>query len=147
MYKKPLDRITEILNKIDNDELLLLKGHLLLEEFILNRLVLEFGDKVVKRLDLTFQKKVILFAGVSKHDLNDDLIKLILDINSARNKFAHHLDSEPRALILDIIQKAYGDLPKTITRKSTYINALRKVFYYMLGQITGVTEMHLVLKK
>jgi len=146
MDKKPLDRITAILNKIDNDELLLLKGHLLLEEFILNRLILEFGDKVVKGLDLSFQKKVVLFAGVSKYELNADFIKLILKINSVRNKFAHNLNSEPKPLILEIIQAAYGELPETITRKSTYINALRKVFYFTLGQITGMTEIHLVLK-
>ncbi|WP_413670100.1 hypothetical protein ACEN9X_09265 [Mucilaginibacter sp. Mucisp86] len=144
---KFIDRITAVFEKIDNDELLLLKGHLLIEELILNRLSAEYDDKTVKALDLSFYKKLVLFAGITKKGMDSDLIKIIIKINQARNKLAHNLDIEIKPALIEIIRDVYGELPKTINRKTTYLNALKKIFYFILGRITGTVDAHLAFKE
>ncbi len=147
MAKNTLQSIETVLNKIDNDELLLLKGHLLIEEFLKRRLEMEYGSEVLKALDLSFYKKTILFAGITKLPIESDIIDWILRINKLRNKLAHTLELDVRIGFVDIIRHIYGGLPKTINRKVTYFNAAKKVFYITLGYISGLIEVNEALKE
>lgn len=111
-------RANQILGKIDNDEFLLLKGHLLIEELIDRRISYYIEDIHFKRLNLSFIKKIDLLCGLKSLSSKDEFIELIRDLNKLRNKIAHDLDYDIKVDVILFIKKGDGGvLPKTINRK------------------------------
>ncbi len=134
-----IERIDDFLKEINSEELILLKSHLLIEE-TLNKIISSYiGKQATKDLNLTFYKSVLLcFALIGIYQEKNDLKNLMIEINRIRNKFAHSLDYDIKPDLIEFIKTANGGiLPKTINRKSTYINSLKKSFYFLLGQISG----------
>lgn len=140
------ERIKQLFDKIDSDELLLLKGHLFIEEFLTRRLEMEFGKETLKALDLSFYKKTVLVGGITNLSKQTRLISTILKINFLRNKFAHELDVTLQKDFIVIIQAAYGEIPKSIKRRSTYLNTVKSIFYLTIGELSGIIEASEVMK-
>ena len=142
-----LERIKYFLDKSDSDELVLLKGHLLIEELFDLIIVFDLGEEIAGKLNLNFHRKMLLVCGLTKREFSSDLICQIMVINKIRNKFAHNLDSNIKPDLIDFIKKVLKGLPKTINRKSTYLNCLKKSFYFIFGQLMGTYEVYKMVNK
>ena len=84
-YSKHLD--------LNEPELLLLKGHLILEQLINELLSLSFrSEKDFDKLRLSFDKKLTLLEGLDGLIVTDQIIPQLRELNSIRNKLAHSLE-------------------------------------------------------
>lgn len=132
------ERLRSFFEYTESDELILLKGHLLIEEIIDWRLTQKISNTGYKKLNLNFYRKVILFRSLYKVRRDDDLIRSILEINRIRNIYAHNLNPNIKEEFINYISALYGDdTPLTINRKNTYLNSMRRFFYLVLGQLYG----------
>lgn len=134
-------RIDNFLDEMSSDELLLLKGHLLIEE-TLDLLNIHFIEaNAYKQMSLSFHKKILLFAGLTHIDLKTNIIMNVLEINRIRNRFAHNLEARTKEDLIEFIKSNSGGvLPKTINRNSTYLNSLKRCIYFLLGELYGIYE-------
>lgn len=85
------------LDKKNDIELILLKGHLLLETVITSLLKnYMIKDSSIDSLGLTFYKKLELLMLLTKKQTNElkKVKKYIIEINQLRNKLAHKYDFE-----------------------------------------------------
>lgn len=120
-------------------EIILLKGHLLLEQ-VLNQMLLRYIDNEhLNKLDLYFAKKLDLLDALSGKLPDPWLYGHLLEINRIRNKLSHHLDfsdwdDDLKKWACNVI----GYTPKSIDRKSTYRNTLLKAFYLLSGMLKGI---------
>lgn len=130
-----LDALNLHLKKDDEIELLLLKGHLILEQALNAQLALYIKDeKKLDGLNLMFNKKLDLLVALEDKDpvgfINS--MKHLKEINRIRNKLAHQLEFKDNHS--DLKRWACAVLnytPKTINSKRTYSNMLRKAFYFL----------------
>ena len=129
------------LRATDDIELILLKGHLVLEQ-VLNEL-LSFhikSDKRLNSLNLMFAKKLeLLIALEDGGRFIESGIDQLKEINRIRNKLAHKLDFDEyhddlKAWACSVV----GYTPVTLNRKRTYRNTLIKAFYLLAGMLSGV---------
>lgn len=126
----------------DDTEMVLLKGHLVLEQ-VLNQLLLGYIGKEedLLGLHLTFSKKLDLLVALSDGFHDREEIDQLREINRIRNKLAHNLDftdfhSDLKRWACDVV--AYT--PKSIHRKSTYRNTLLKAFYFLAALLSGMAR-------
>ena len=124
----------------DDIEMMLLKGHLILEQ-ALNQVLLGYvtSEKSLRELNLMFSKKLDLVVAISGNGYLPDRIAQLREINRIRNKLAHHLDFTD--FHTDLKRWACNVLaytPKTIGRKRTYRNTLMKAFYLLAGMLSGM---------
>jgi hypothetical protein len=90
--------LEEHFNKIDEELVAVLKGHLLIEQ-LLNQIIEDFvfhEDKLIEAR-LGFQQKVHIAKSLSLSEQNNSMWNLVLAMNTLRNDFAHQLDSIKRA--------------------------------------------------
>ncbi len=125
-----------MLVSVDDPELILLKGHLLIEEQ-LNSLIECYLEKPenIEKVRLTFAQKVRLLACMDAHFAGE---KVFLDLNKIRNKLAHNADFQTvhddlREWACSVIQH----WPKTIRRKEMYRKTLVRAFLTVIGYYKG----------
>ena len=128
----------------DDAELILLKGHLILEQSM-NQLLLcsVQTNEALASLRLSFSRKLALLRALSPsgHPIHKQAPHLQA-INRLRNKLAHQL--EPPGLRADLGQWAcdvVGYVPSTLARRGTYKNTVLKAFYLLVGYLCGVANM------
>ena len=131
-------------------ELLLLKGHLILEQ-CLNELLRSYiaDAEVLERLNLTFVRKLDLLGALGHRlyspGLNGDAE--IRELNRIRNKLAHRLDFEDyEAEFKRWACSVVGYTPKSINRRTTYLNTVRRAFLLLTAFLSGVAETKHELK-
>lgn len=118
VHNRNIQRLQEHLRYVDELSLIVLKGHLILEEQldrILSTLV--FHSDHLLGANLRFVQKVSLARSVSLDEDNNPIWDLILAINTLRNELSHALESGRRqsrvervkALYLNIYQEAISD--------------------------------------
>ncbi|MDV5087205.1 hypothetical protein R2R29_22530 [Vibrio diabolicus] len=123
-------------------ELVLLKGHLILEQAINQHLLLYIeSKKSLDALNLMFAKKVDLLVALegSQPSAWQEYVPYIKRINSIRNKLAHQLNFDDyhddlKAWACDVV----GYTPKTLNRQTTYRNTVAKAFCFLVGFLVGV---------
>ncbi len=131
------------LAEVDDAELILLKGHLILEQVLNELLLLHFKNrKHLENLNLMFSKKLSLLAGLEGPfaKMHTDIAHLE-EINRIRNKLAHQLEfdtyhADLKKWACDVV----GSKPKTIDRTSTYLNTVRRAFMFLAGKLSGFAE-------
>ena len=131
-------------------ELLLLKGHLILEQCLNELLRVYIADAgAIEKLNLSFSKKLDLLVALG-HKIyapGKSGETLIRDINRIRNKLAHRLEFQD----LEVELKKWacsviGQTPKTLNRRTTYINTIRRAFTWTCAFMSGVAEVKHALK-
>ena len=147
---KDTDRFERLLLTLQDTELILLKGHLLLEEQITSLIESYLmKPKGLEQARLSFAQKAHLLFCLHQISITHDDLKLILELNRIRNRLAHEADFEKNHE--DLRQWACSVLdhtPKTIRRPKTYRNTLAKAFAILIGFYTGVSRSrHEILKK
>jgi hypothetical protein len=126
-------------------ELLLLKGHLLLEQCVNELLRLYIRDAAqLERLNLTFSRKLDLLHALGHRFPNtrfgsEDKVR---EINRIRNRLAHQLefpglDGELKSWACSVL----GQTPKTLNRRATYASTVRKAFYMVIAFLAGVAQV------
>ena len=129
----------------DEPELLLLKGHLVLELCLNEFLKVHIRDEEqLDRLNLTFAKKVDLIVALG-HELYTLNAKgaegtaQVRELNRIRNKLAHQLDFAAHE---DDFKRwacaVVGYKPKSLRRRATYVNTVKKAFYVLAAFLSGV---------
>lgn len=86
-----LDKMVLLNDCRDNNELLVLRGHLAIEYF-LNKIIEEFlpkGKNLTKDNNFSFSKKLLIVEGCNV--LDNDTKEIIKEINKLRNKCAHQI--------------------------------------------------------
>jgi len=131
-------------------ELLLLKGHLLLEQCVNELLRLYIAEKNdLEMLNLTFSRKLDLLHALGHRFPNAHFgsESQIRELNRIRNKLAHQLnfvdyENDLRRWACSVL----GHTPKTIHRKATYASTVRKALYVIVAFLSGVAEVKHVMK-
>ena len=98
------------LEKLESDDaaLIVLKGHLVLEErltAVIEKFV--FEPDFIDRARLSFAQKVAIARSMSLDQSRNSVWELIDKLNTLRNKLAHSLDGEPRAKALQAVRDAF----------------------------------------
>lgn len=140
------NRLSRLLTPIDDPELLILKGHLLVEEQLDNiiRAVLMEPERL-RDVRLSFQQKFRLARAINGYDPNDredpDLLGGIDDLNLLRNSLAHRLDDDDfheriEKFIIGYCGEDYNEQPQG---KNT-ATALKHIFSCMCSGAEAVAD-------
>lgn len=143
--KEILAKLEEHMRFVDESALVVLKGHLVIEETlgeIISTYV--FHAEHLEQARLGFAQKVAIARTMSLDEHNNDMWQLIVAINGLRNELAHSLQPPMRAqktqTLIDLHKKLGGcvqtsdfkDLPEHIV--------LSFVISYALGFLSGFVE-------
>jgi hypothetical protein len=131
-------------------ELILLKGHLILEQALNQHLQLYIDSrKNLDSLNLMFAKKVDLLIALEGEKPNawQPYASNIKGINKIRNKLAHQLNfknyhSDLKFWACDVLNHT----PKTINRPSTFRNTVVKAFCFLVAFLIGVCSVRQEVK-
>ena len=108
VHDRNLKRFTDQMRHIDELALVVLKGHLVLEEQlerILGKFV--FHPEYLEGANLRFAQKVALARSVSLDEHANSMWELLLAVNALRNELAHALDSEKRQRKFDRVKSLF----------------------------------------
>ncbi|NRS90896.1 hypothetical protein HNQ02_003847 [Flavobacterium sp. 7E] len=100
--------LAKIFGVIDKESLVILKGHLLIEEslnFIIENFV--HHSDFMNKAKLTFYQKLNIARSMSVSEQENSMWLLIEKINTLRNDFAHRLESDKRESKIQVILSLY----------------------------------------
>jgi len=140
--------VTITLKEYDDMELVLLKGHLVLEQ-ILNQIIMahQLDTNRIAAMNLMFGKTLELVMALDSRILKDDYAHL-KEINRIRNKVAHELFfKEYHNDLKNWASSVLGYKPKTIDTKRTYKNHVIKAFSWLSGKLLGISNAIETIKK
>ena len=148
--KQILATLEKHLGKAENVEIILLKGHMVIEQ-ILNELLSLYikEENDLEKLNLTFSKKLELLKALEKSKgFSNRELNHLNELNRIRNKLAHKLDFDDYH---DDLKKwactVVGYTPLSINRKRTYINTLKKAFYLLSGYLSASAKVRKEFKQ
>lgn len=123
--------------------LIVLKGHLLIEEEINDLLIhLTKNIKHLDKADVTCYQKICLVESLLlSGSIKGTCFETIEKINSLRNKIAHKL--EPNALeakVRNVINCMFPDIKDDLTDTDKQINYLKIVFGTLIGQLSSIVK-------
>jgi hypothetical protein len=135
----------------DEMELLLLKGHLILERCLNELLRFYISNPAdAEKLNLTFARKLDLLVALGHRLYSPGTpgATQIKEINRIRNKLAHGLDfndyhADLKAWACSVI----GHTPSTLNRRATYLNTVKRAFYVLTSFLCGVAEAKQDIKR
>lgn len=137
--KRVLLRLLEHMPQGDDLELIVLKGHLLLEErleTILRLQIAHGGD--LEKARLSFTQKVDLARAMSRRAHDSELWDIIFQVNSIRNDLVHHLEPPKLTSKIDNLTRLYLDSVGSLDEMREFemistAEKLRSVLVYLLG--------------
>ncbi len=111
------------LDEHKNLELILLKGHLILEsmmEDVINNYLSK--DAKIKTLHLTYYKKIQLMKLLARDDIKniDNICAYLTEVNSIRNKLAHNYKFQEENELNKWAERVLSDFPVTKFTKYTF---------------------------
>ncbi len=142
--------ISKHITNINDIELLILKGHLLVE-YILNKYIDSFSDhgKRMEESKFTFSQKIHVckILGLFSAD-GDTLEEQILILNKIRNQIAHSL-SFKRSLLNQLYKfhPKFKDRFKNEIGKRKDILLLTTIIPYVCGNIYGILETKFIFEE
>jgi hypothetical protein len=104
------DETFSALASIKEFDLLILKGHLLIEE-CLTKIIYEFifHRKFIEKIQLNFYSKVMFARSMSLSQQNNSTWTIVSNINELRNKIAHSLSSEDTKKAMEKLQNSFNE--------------------------------------
>ena len=133
------------LKSTDKIDLVVLRGHLILEQCLNAMLVQWIPAERLPKLNLNFVRKLDLYAALQDTQQHwADEITHLHELNRIRNKLAHQLPSKPghHADVKKWACAVVGYSPKSMDRRATYRNTVLKAFYLLTGYLSGAASMH-----
>jgi len=140
--KETEERFRKYFPESDDMLAIVLRGHLLLEEFLdrLNRHCFHF-PKYYDQARLSFSKKLLIARAqvLVPHKDPRDFFEPISKLNELRNNLAHNLDAPTlRSKVetfLASIEIRYTIVPKNFPKKASLEARLRAGIFFLLGQM------------
>lgn len=136
---------------LDEIELIILKGHLLIEEQVIRLIKSQlFAPEKFKKVTLNFKNRIeLLWCLLPMENGDDSLRRTILEINTIRNNIAHKLEvAELERKAGDWACKFLENTPKTIhTNKRTLKNTITKAFVVIISQLNGMATASETINK
>ncbi|MBS1600607.1 MAG: hypothetical protein JST75_20450 [Bacteroidetes bacterium] len=135
------DFIIKQLEGIENVELFILKGHILIE-YALNKYIDSFSqhDESFEDARFGFASKIQIckILGLFFGNVNDNLERQLLIINKIRNQIAHTLDFEER-LLLDLYNLSAGEIDELAkySKQDKGLVMLHDIIPWICGNIMG----------
>ncbi len=131
------DMLLKELNGIEDLELLILKGHILIE-YSLNKFINDInnGGIDIDKTNFTFYSKISIAELLGLFKANDHLKESIVMVNRLRNQIAHNLSFDKSLLkkIISIYVKLNVHGSRIKKGKTDFEN-----FYYIVIAICGLT--------
>lgn len=148
--RQMFDTLEGHLKSTDEIDLIVLRGHLILEQCLNALLAQWIAPERLPKLNLMFAKKVDLYEalhGPSGQHWTEEIAQL-RELNRIRNKLAHQLPSKQghHADIKKWACSVVGCTPKTIDRRLTYRRVVLKAFYFLTGGLAGAASMAATIK-
>jgi len=116
-------RFEELLGRVDETTLVVLKGHLLIEEMlesIITKFV--FHPEFVEEASLRFAQKVAIARSMSLDEHENEMWQLAIKLNSLRNELAHSLSSPKRTAktkaVIDLYFELTAEMPYSESQRS-----------------------------
>lgn len=123
-------------NKLD---LIILKGHLLIEE-IISRIIEIFvpHSSLLRQANLRFYQKLFIARSMCWEKHNNEIWKMIKDLNMLRNKLSHSLEPEKFEEnlnnLLNLCHNSISEFPGTKNiKKMKKADQLRFLIVYCIG--------------
>jgi len=138
------DTLEGHLKSTDEIDLVVLRGHLILEQCLNALLAQWIAPDRLPQLNLMFAKKLELYEALQEPRQHwADEITRLRELNRIRNKLAHQLPSKPghHADVKKWACSVVGYTPKTINRRATYRRIVLKAFYLLTGYLSGAASM------
>jgi hypothetical protein len=143
--KEILTKLEEHLRFVDESALVVLKGHLVIEETlgeIISTFV--FHGEYLEEARLTFAQKVAVARTMSLDEHENEMWQLIVAINSLRNDLAHSLQSPKRATktkaLIDLHKKLGGTVKMPDGKEVPEHVVLSFTISFSLGFLSGFVE-------
>ena len=140
---RALDLLEKHLFQLKDVELIVLKGHLILEEQLNNFLAYFVNDfEKFLKIGFSFERKVALLSClIPKQIAKDEIWEQLREINRLRNKLTHNLrfpqyEQQLKRWAIEVL----GYNPKTLKRKITYRNSVVKAFTLLTGHLSGLAD-------
>jgi hypothetical protein len=138
---EPLDamkrKIEEHFAQVDETVLVVLKGHLLIEEAldtIISRFV--FHPEFIQAANLRFAQKLSIARSISLDEHNNEMWGLASGLNSLRNELAHSLHSPKREAriqaVVDLYFRLANDAPVDVRNQPEHV-----VLFFAIGFFLG----------
>ena len=138
-YKK---MIQDNLMSIEDVELILLKGHLVIEQLITELLELNLIEPSrLKQINPMFSKKLEIYLAIAGNSIiSEGLEKVLKDLNTLRNRLAHNLNHPNFSQLLnDWVKRASKtkiENPDDVSEiKSKLIAAISQIAAFLSGAI------------
>jgi hypothetical protein len=146
--KEIFDALEGHLKTTDEMDLVILRGHLILEQCLNGLLAHWIEPDRLPKLNLQFAKKLGVYEALARHGGWTEEIAHLRELNRIRNKLAHQLPSKPghHADIKKWARAVVGYTPKTIDRRTTYRRVVLKALYLLTGYLSGAASMAEVIK-
>jgi hypothetical protein len=145
-----LEMLEEHLFQLKDIELIVLKGHLILEEGLNDFLACFVNDiEAFLKIGLMFERKVTLLsclvpAQMAKSEIWNELREL----NRLRNRLAHNLRfSEFEVQLKQWATSVLRNNPKSLKRKITCRNSVVKALALLSGRLAGMSEAYAEVRK
>lgn len=96
-FQSKIESIQKLFSEIDRESVVILKGHLMIEES-LDNIICNFvhHKNPIHKARLNFIQKIYIAKSMSVSDSDHSMWLLIEKINTLRNDFSHNLTSEKR---------------------------------------------------
>ncbi len=140
-YEKQIQRV---LSPIEDVELILLKGHLIIEQLITKLLELDLVEaNRLNSISPMFSKKLEMYLAINGNSIISSGLEILLkDLNSLRNKLAHKLEPPNfNRLLNDWIQRALKTKIESLENNSNVkpflIGAISVIAAFLSGAIDG----------
>ena len=136
MGRDPVKEITQHLDKTDDPILVILRGHLLVEERLRDILArLSRAPEELKAARLSFHQVLYLCrAVIARHD--EPVWGFMERLNEVRNRVAHHLDpGDFDELLGSLAAKLWSDYPN---RLETPLGRFRMAVVYTCGYLESI---------
>jgi hypothetical protein len=143
-------KIRENLEPLEDVELILLKGHLVIEQLLTELLEHELKEpERLKSINLMFAKKLEIYLAVAGNSIISNGLEAILkDLNSLRNKLAHDLKHpEFNQLLVEWVQRAAKERVEDPNDPEVIKQQLITAISYISAFLSGVIMVEEHMKK
>jgi hypothetical protein len=140
------ERFKRLMPRSQDLTVILLKGHLLIEEILRAYLEgLTAHPTLLKDIRLTFYQCLRLVQAMSVAQPDDPLWQLIEATNTLRNELSHRAEVDHLDLKADRLNRFFGDADFTASKTARErATRLRNTFAIALGLLSGRLEGHFV---
>ena len=145
--EQAFSRYASLIPKTDDLSLIVLKGHLIIEEILYNLLLEHCGrPKHLEKAKLRFSQLMWVLRSVVKPPIIDMVWETISIINSLRNKLSHNLEPKDLSKYISSLKKLTVNnmkiKPEGYKPPNTPVEITTTAIYFVLGQLQVITSVN-----